>query len=200
MDPTRRASGTRRLPTFRLLARPLGYYHTTAWEKSEQLRKQRRIRDAMRKRQTTIELKPLWTCPRCRRQFANRNQLHSCGQFTVEQLLDGKPPEIVELYDVLSNLIQRCGDVITAPTKTRVLFKVRTVFASVGVSKNWLDVVFVLGRRLKHRRIKKAQQEYPGIVHSLRIEKAEDLDDDLVGWLQEAHDHCKKKERRADKK
>ena len=91
-------------------------------------------------------------------------------------------------------MIQRCGEVVVAPTKTRVLFKVRRVFATVAVSKNWLDVVFVLGRRLKHRRIKKTQEEYPGIVHFLRIEKAEDLDDDLAGWLQEAYDHRKQKD------
>ncbi|SRR5579871_5210027 len=136
--------------------------------------------------------KALWTCPRCRRQFKNRNQLHSCGQFTVEQLLDGKPQEIVELYEQLDCLIGSCGEVAVAPTKTRVLFKVRTVFVTVAVSKNWLDVQFVLGRRLKHRRIKKAQEEYPGIVHSLRIEKEEDLDADLTSWLQEAYDHRKK--------
>lgn len=149
----------------------------------------------MRKRRPrATDAKPLWTCPSCRRQFANRNQAHSCGQFTVEQLLDGKPLEITELYDRLDDLIRRCGEVVVAPTKTRVLFKVRTVFASVAASKNWLDVVFVLGRRLKHRRIKKAQEEYPGIVHFLRIEKAEDLDDDLASWLQEAYDHRKQKD------
>src|SRR5262249_42338262 len=136
---------------------------------------------------TQSEPRPLWTCPRCRRQFKNRNQAHSCGRFTLAQLLDGKPQEIVKLYERLDDLIRRCGEVVVAPTKTRVLFKVRTVFASVAVSKNWLDVVFVLARRLKHRRIKKAQEEYPGIVHFLRIERAEDLDDDLVGWLQEAY-------------
>jgi hypothetical protein len=138
--------------------------------------------------------KPLWTCLRCRRQFKNRNQAHSCGLFTVEQLLDGKPQEIVELYEQLDNLIRRCGEVLVAPTKTRVLFKLRTVFASVAVSKNWLDVVFVLGRRQQHRRIKKAQKEYPGIVHFLRIEKASDLDADLIDWLQEAYDHRKQKD------
>jgi uncharacterized protein DUF5655 len=153
----------------------------------------------MRKPQTrATEPKPLWTCPRCRRQFANRNQAHSCGLFTVEQLLDGKPPEIVELYGRLDDLIRRCGGVVVAPTKTRVLFKVRTVFASVAVSKNWLDVVFVLGRRLKHRRIKKAQEEYPGVVHFLRIERIEDLDGDLARWLQEAYDHRKQKDRGED--
>jgi len=154
----------------------------------------------MRKRAAkSTEPKPLWTCPRCRRHFSHRNQAHSCGQFTVEQLLDGKPPEMVELYEQLAEVIQRCGEVVVAPTKTRVLFKVRTVFASVAVSKHWLDVVFVLGRRLKHRRIKKAQQEYPGIVHFLRIEQAEDLDDDLAAWLQEAYDHRQQKDQRGSK-
>jgi hypothetical protein len=149
----------------------------------------------MRKRQTkATERKPLWTCPRCRRQFKNRNQAHSCGQFTVAQLLDGKPPEMVELYERLADLVQRCGEVVVAPTKTRVLFKVRTVFATVAIGKNGLDVVFVLDRRLKHRRIKKAQEEYPGIVHCLRIEKADDLDADLAAWLQEAYDHRKRKD------
>jgi hypothetical protein len=138
--------------------------------------------------------KPLWTCPYCRRQFAHRNQAHSCGRFTVEELLDGKPPEMVELYERLADLIRGSGAVVVAPSKTRVLFKVRTVFATVGVSKSWLDVVLVLGRRVKHRRIRKAQEEYPGIVHFLRIEKAEDLDDDLIGWLQEAYDYRKQKD------
>jgi hypothetical protein len=151
----------------------------------------------MRKRRTPdTQSKALWTCPRCRRHFANRNQAHSCGQFTVEQLLHGKPQEIVELYDRLADLIQRSRDVMVAPTKTRVLFKVRTVFASVAVNASWLDVVFVLGRRLKHRRIKRAQQEYPGMVHFVRIESAEDIDDDLESWLQEAYDYRKQKDRR----
>jgi hypothetical protein len=136
----------------------------------------------------------LWTCPGCRRQFKNRNQAHSCGQFSVEQLLDGKHPQVIELYERLAELILQCGQVVIAPTKTRVLFKVRTVFATVAVASNWLDVVFVLGRRLKHRRIKKAQQEYPGIVHFLRIEKTEDLDDHLARWLQEAYDHRQHKD------
>ncbi len=149
----------------------------------------------MRKRQTEpTEPKPLWTCPRCRRQFANRNQMHSCGQFTLEQLLDGKPEEMVSLYEQLDDMISRCGEVVVAPTKTRVLFKVRTVFASVAVGKKWLEVVFVLGRHLKHRRIKKAQAEYPGIVHFLRIEEAEDVDAEFAAWLQEAYDHRKQKD------
>jgi hypothetical protein len=144
--------------------------------------------------------KPLWTCPRCSRQFANRNQVHSCGKFTLEQHLDSKPPEVVELYDRIFDLVERCGKVVIAPTKTRILFKVRTVFATVAIAKNWLDLVIVLGRRLNNRRVKKAQEEYPGIVHFLRIENTKDLDDDLAGWLQEAYNHRKRKDQTGNKK
>ena len=51
---------------------------------------------------------------------------------------------------------------------------------------------------MKNRRLKKAQEEYPGIVHWLRIERAEDLDADLARWLQEAYDHRKQKDRGED--
>ena len=142
--------------------------------------------------------KPLWTCPRCRRRFKNRNQAHSCGQYIVEQLLDGKPPEIAELYGRFADLVLRCGEVVVAPTKTRVLFKVRTVFATVDIRKNWLDIIIILGRRLQSHRIKKAQEEYPAIVHWLRIERIEDLDDDLADWLQEAFDYRKQKDEGAE--
>jgi hypothetical protein len=137
--------------------------------------------------------RPLWTCPRCRRQFVHRNQAHSCGQFTVSDLLDGRPPEIVELYDRLAEMLQK-SQVVVAATKTRVLFKVRTVFATVAPSRQWLDVVFVLGRRVQHPRIRKAQEEYPGIVHFLRIEKLEDLDEKAANWLQEAYEYRKQKD------
>src|SRR5438105_2514716 len=104
-------------------------------------------RDMRKRPPKTAEPKPLWTCPRCRRQFAHRNQAHSCGDFSVEQLLVDKPSDIVELYDRLADVIQSCGEVLVAPTKTRVLFKARTVFATTAICKNWLDLLFVLGRR-----------------------------------------------------
>ena len=103
---------------------------------------------------------------------------------------------MVELYDRFAKLVLCCPAVVVAPTKTRVLFKVRTVFATVAVTRNWLDVVFVLGRRAKSRRIRKAQEEYPGIVHCLRVERIEDLDDELARWLQEAFDYRQQKDKR----
>ncbi len=46
--------------------------------------------------------KALWTCPRCRRRFKNRNQIHSCGQFTVAEAAD--------LNDELADWLQEAYD------------------------------------------------------------------------------------------
>src|SRR5947207_2932487 len=65
---------------------------------------------AMPTRRPERSSRPLWPCPQCGRRFANRNQSHSCGQFTVEQLLEGKPQGVIELYDRLAECLQRCGE------------------------------------------------------------------------------------------
>jgi Domain of unknown function (DUF5655) len=52
--------------------------------------------------------------------------------------LEGNPSEVVELYDRFAELVLRCGEVVVAPTETRVLFNLQTVFATVGVTRNWL--------------------------------------------------------------
>jgi hypothetical protein len=101
---------------------------------------------------------------------------------------------VIHVYQRFAELAQRCGRVRVEPTKSRILFKARTVFATVAVTREGLDVVFVLGRWLRSRRIRKAQEEYPGIVHFLRVKKSAELDRELAGWLQEAYHHRKRKD------
>src|SRR5262249_55051348 len=45
------------------------------------------------------------------RRFKNQNQAHCCCQFTVERLLDGKPSELVELYDRFA-ICENSGSVV----------------------------------------------------------------------------------------
>src|SRR3712207_8277920 len=35
----------------------------------------------------TVEPAPMWTCPRCGRSFANRNQPHACGPLDLDRHL-----------------------------------------------------------------------------------------------------------------
>jgi hypothetical protein len=135
------------------------------------------------------EAEPLWSCPRCQRKFAKANQWHSCGKFTVEQYLEGKPPEVVALLDRLVELATACGPVIVAPTKSMVLFKAQTSFAEVKAKKDRLDVHVVFQKRVANPRFTRIKVLWPGfIVHSFQVEEIGQLDEEVAGWLKTAYE------------
>ncbi|HEX5732048.1 MAG TPA: DUF5655 domain-containing protein [Blastocatellia bacterium] len=131
----------------------------------------------------------LWQCGNCGRPFANRNQMHSCGRYTVEAFLSRKPRRAVDLYNRFFDLMKSCGPVLVAPAKTRVGFQVRMIFAAVNkLSERGLDAHVVLARRLGHPRFTRIQEMSPRcFVHHFRIEAVEELDEEVAEWLREAY-------------
>jgi hypothetical protein len=133
--------------------------------------------------------KPLWTCLKCKRQFANTNQSHSCAAFFVEDFLRGKDAKAVELYEKFAALVRKCGVVKLAPAKTRIGFQVRMIFAAVNkLSRNGLDAHVILTRRLDHSRFSRIEEITPTcFVHHFRIKNEAELDDEVLSWLKEAY-------------
>ena len=74
---------------------------------------------------------PLWQCPICKREFANRNQSHACGSHTIEQHFTGKPPVIREIFDAFRAAVEELGPVRVLPEKTRIAFQIRMSFAQL---------------------------------------------------------------------
>ena len=132
--------------------------------------------------------KDLWTCPKCTRSFANLNQTHSCGSYTVDQHFTGKSPYVTSMYEQFVALVKRCGPVTVVPAKTRIGFQVRMIFAALSVRKRSLDCHVVLSRRLESERFMRIQSLSPrNHVHYFSIKSPEDLDDEVLGWLTEAY-------------
>ena len=132
--------------------------------------------------------RPLWTCPNCRRQFANRNQTHSCGRFTEADRLARMTPHVRALYDGFARLVGECGPYVLAPAKTRIGFQVRMIFADVVPQKASLHAYVILARRLEHPRFTRIESLGPrSHVHHFLIRRADELDDDVRAWLREAY-------------
>jgi transposase-like protein len=72
-----------------------------------------------------MEQRPMWTCPRCGRSFANRNQSHACAPLDLARHLDGRDPEVVAIYRRLVELAERNGPVTVLAEKTRIALQVR---------------------------------------------------------------------------
>ena len=132
--------------------------------------------------------RPLWTCPRCGRSFANRNQQHACGPLDLERHLAGRDPEVLAIFERLVELAERNGPVTVLPEKTRIAFQVRMSFAAFELRRRWVDGHVVLARRLEHPRFRRVETFSPrNHLHQFRLERLQDVDEEVAAWLAEAY-------------
>lgn len=130
----------------------------------------------------------MWRCEKCGREFANRNQAHSCGRYALDDHFKGKPAAVRALFDEIVSTLQKIGHARILPEKTRIAFQVRMSFAQVTPRTNWLDGHVVLARRLEHPRFRSIHTISPrNHVHTFRLSSREDIDDDFRAWLAEAY-------------
>jgi Domain of unknown function (DUF5655) len=135
-----------------------------------------------------MDPRPLWTCPRCGRSFANRNQPHACGPLDLARHLDGKDPQVVATFRRLVELAERNGPVTVLAEKTRIAFQVRMSFAAFTLRRRWVDGHVVLARRLEHPRFRRVESFSPrNHVHHFRLAAPEEADQEVAAWLAEAY-------------
>src|ERR1041385_261128 len=137
---------------------------------------------------TAKRLPPLWRCPRCRRQFANRNQSHACGRYTLASHFAGKPKKVRAIFDKLLSVAKKNGPVTVLAEKTRIAFQVRMSFAAFVVRQNWIDGHVVLARRLENARFRRIETFSPrNHLHAFRFMSSDEIDDEVAGWFAEAY-------------
>jgi hypothetical protein len=99
-----------------------------------------------------------------------------------------RPPEIRELFDRFTAVLEQLGPVSVLPEKTRIAFHVRMSFAVAMPRQRWLDGHLVLARRIDSPRFRRVETFSPrNHLHAFRVRRAEDLDAEFRGWMAEAY-------------
>jgi hypothetical protein len=130
----------------------------------------------------------MWRCPDCRRQFANRNQSHACGRYTLAPHFEGKPKGVRAIFDKVLAVAKKNGPVTVLPEKTRIAFHVRMSFAAFVIRRNWVDGHVVLARRLENPRFRRIETFSPqNHLHAFRFTSVGEIDDEAVAWFAEAY-------------
>ena len=134
------------------------------------------------------KLSSLWRCPDCGRDFANRNQSHSCSNVSLSSHFAAKSAHVRELFEGLVAMIKKCGPVKVLPEKTRIAFQVRMSFIAVQVRRNYLIGPFVFARRVEHPRFTRVETFSPrNHLHAFRLDSLSELDDEFAAWVCEAY-------------
>lgn len=134
--------------------------------------------------------RPLWTCPRCGRTFANRNQTHTCAQLSdVDRHFAGAAPVVRSCFDRVLAVVRQCGPVEVLAEKSRIALHVRMSFAAFTPRRQWLDGHLILAREVDSPRFRKVEVYSPhNILHAFRLTAPEQVDAEFAAWLAEAYE------------
>jgi len=133
-------------------------------------------------------MQPLWTCPRCGRSFANRNQSHFCSDVKLEAHFAGREPQVVATFKRLVTVARRSGPVTVLPEKSRIALQVRMSFAAFTLRRRWVDGHVVLARRRSSPRFRRIDVISPrNQVHVFRLHSPDEVDAEVASWLAEAY-------------
>jgi hypothetical protein len=131
----------------------------------------------------------LWECPKCGRQFEKRNQSHSCNIYPLEQHFIEKLHGQL-LYKKLKLTLQKTLDPFKIESLECCIHFVGTfTFAAVKIFKDKISIDFSLNHNVVNKRIKKViQMSTNRFLHSVDIFTENEINAELIEWIQEAHD------------
>ena len=147
----------------------------------------------------------MWTCPTCKHKFVNRNQPHSCGNYTVDDFLRGKSVGARALFKSFISEYRTIGDFDLHPVKTRVALLTQMRFCSINrVGKDFIDVHLVLTRLYNDRacfyRTDNLADRF--FIHHMKIHRLSDVNSRVRKYMKLAYDvgnrkHVTRKKERA---
>lgn len=130
----------------------------------------------------------MWTCPECGHQFVTANMWHSCGNYDLREHFADKEPIVQEIFDALVHQVEQFGSVTVYAQKTRIVFQVRTRFASVVTRQRWLILQIWLKREANHPLLQRVERyTYRDFGHIIRLKQPDDIDSALIELLHEAY-------------
>ncbi len=132
----------------------------------------------------------MWTCPACKHKFYNKNQSHSCGEYSVDGFLEGKSEKATQLFHHFITEYKTIGNFELHPVKTRVALLTLMRFASINkMGPDYLDGHLVLVEEMKDPaifyRIDNLNNRF--FVHHFRVYKAEDISNTFKKYMAMAY-------------
>ena len=128
----------------------------------------------------------LWTCPKCKRRFTQKNQRHACGTGERAEVLRNRPPELVELYAALETFVKSLGPVEFVTRERYVLLRTNRIFADLVIMSDALRLAIHLSRQAKNPLFIKIGSDRKHVTHVAKLHNMKELES-MKPFLREAY-------------
>ena len=110
-------------------------------------------------------------------------------EWTVERHLADADPGVLELYERLVEIVERCGPFSYSVSKTAITFKgSRRGFAGTRPRRRYLGGYFDVTREIADPRITRVTSYTKRLfVHAWRVDGLDQMDDEFESWIADAY-------------
>lgn len=130
----------------------------------------------------------LWTCAKCKRTFARKNQSHTCKSIKLSYLFKKSPESIKNLFIEFQTLVGEVIPVKYDAISFAINMKSRRHMGMLFIKNDRIKVEFFLPELIKHPRIIKSASLNNSHTHIVEIFSKEDIDRQLLSWLKQAYE------------
>ncbi|OFX54354.1 MAG: hypothetical protein A2046_01950 [Bacteroidetes bacterium GWA2_30_7] len=130
-----------------------------------------------------------WICPTCKRTFKHENQQHSCKIISLPELLENKNENVIKVFSQLRSFLLSLDNVIENPLRNNILYSSKAIFASIKLKKSYIDFEFFLNNEIDEFPVYKTLKISKNrIVHFVKIETNENIDEQLMNWITQSYE------------
>ncbi|NIO48435.1 MAG: hypothetical protein GTN73_03200 [Candidatus Aminicenantes bacterium] len=130
-----------------------------------------------------------WTCPNCKKEFRNKNQVHSCAKVDLEDHLKNKSPQVIATFDKLMRELGKFGEITLNPVITSVQVRAGATFLSVKPKKECMEIEFQLSDEVNKLPIyKNIRISRNRVLHFAILKGPQEVNTQLINWLKKSYE------------
>jgi hypothetical protein len=128
-----------------------------------------------------------WTCPKCERELLNEQQKHWCAKVSLDSLFDGRPAELILVFDKLLAEVADWEGVLISTSPNCIVFVHRQTFFVIRPMQKVLDLKFYSETRLEGSMIHKSAIYSGRYMNNVRVAVLNDLNTELFGLIRQSY-------------
>jgi hypothetical protein len=129
-----------------------------------------------------------WTCPKCERELPWRDYRHYCARVSLDSLFEGRPEELVLVFDKILAEVADRPKVLVGVTPNCIVFTRRVGFLIIRPMKKWLDLKFYSSIPHPEKPVIKSVAAGKKFANYLHVSTLDDLPPGLFVYIRESYE------------